>query len=106
MTNPQRRRAQNIIRCFKNVAILHLIRLEQLKVNKIKEDIESTPDPEFVTYEKGKLKVSDSISKNQLLKIEFEQLILDINSAKISFKEYNDHLDLLLKQIHIISFNG
>jgi hypothetical protein len=106
MKNRQRKRAQNIIRCFKNVAILHLIRLEKLKVNKIRKDIESTPDPQFVTYEQGKLKVLDSISKNQLLKIEFEQLMLSINSAKISFKEYNDHLDRLLKQIHIISFNG
>jgi hypothetical protein len=106
MKNRQRKRAQNIIRCFKNVAILYLIRLEKLKVNKIRKDIESTPDPQFVTYEQGKLKVLDSISKNQLLKIEFEQLMLSINSAKISFKEYNDHLDRLLKQIHIISFNG
>jgi hypothetical protein len=106
MINRQRKRAQNIIRCFKNVFILHLIRLEKLRVNKIRQDIETTPDPEFVTYEKGTLKVLDSISKNQLLKIEFEQLLFDINSAKISFKEYNDHLDLLLKQIHIISFNG
>jgi hypothetical protein len=106
MKNRQRIRAQNIIRCFKNVAILHLIRLEKLKVNKIRKDIESTPDPQFVTYEQGKLKVLDCISKNQLLKIEFEQLMLSINSARISFKEYNDHLDRLLKQIHIISLNG
>jgi hypothetical protein len=106
MKNRQRKRAQNIIRCFKNVAILHLIRLEKLKVIKIRKDIESTPDPQFVTYEKGKLKVLEGISKNQFLKIEFEQLMVSINSAKISFQEYNDQLDRLLKQIRIISFNG
>jgi hypothetical protein len=106
MKNRQRKRAQNIIRCFKNVAILHLIRSEKLKVNKIRKDIESTPEPRFVTYEKGRLKVLDGISKNQLLKIEFEQLMSSINSAQISFQEYNNQLDLLLKQIRIISFNG
>jgi hypothetical protein len=106
MKNRQRKRAQNIIRCFKNVAILHLIRSEKLKVNKIRKDIESTPEPRFVTYEQGRLKVLEGISKNQLLKIEFEQLMSSINSSQISFQEYNNQLDLLLKQIRIISFNG
>jgi hypothetical protein len=103
MANRQRKRAQNIIRCFKNVAFLHQIHLEELKINEIRKNIEYTQLPGFLTYEKGKLKILDCISKNQLLRIEFEQLMSSINSAKISFPEYNNHLDLLLKQIHIIS---
>ncbi|MDB5285643.1 MAG: hypothetical protein JWR05_592 [Mucilaginibacter sp.] len=103
MANRQRKRAQNIIRCFKNVAILHLIHLEEQKINKIRKNIEYTEPPRFLTYEQGKLKVLDGISKNQLLKFELEQLMARINTAQISCKEYNNHLDLLLTQMHIIS---
>jgi hypothetical protein len=103
MANRQRKRVQNIIRCFKNVAILHLIHLEEQKINKIRKNIEYTEPPHFLTYEQGKLKVLDGISKNQLLKIEFEQLMSSINSAQISIHEYNNQLDLLLNQMHIIS---
>ena len=103
MANRQRKRAQNIIRCFKNVAILHLIRLEEQKINKIRKNIEYTQPIRFLTYEKGRLKVLNGISKNQLLKIELEQLTSSINSAQVSIQEYNNQLDLLLNQMHIIS---
>ncbi|MDB4926744.1 MAG: hypothetical protein JWR23_2800 [Mucilaginibacter sp.] len=103
MANRQRKRAQNIIRCFKKAAKLHLIYLVEQKISKIRKSIENTQAPSFLTYEKGKLKVLDSISKNQLLKIEFEQLMLSINTAQISFHDYNNHLDRLLNQIHVIS---
>jgi hypothetical protein len=106
MANRQRKRAQNIIRCFKNVAILHLIHLEELKINKIRKNIEYTQPPRFLTYERGRLKVLDGISKNQLLKIELEQLMSSINTAQISLKEYNNQLDLMLNRIHIIAFNS
>lgn len=107
MINRQRKRAQNILRCNKNVTILRLLKEEKTKITRILDEIKFTQDPEFITYDKGYLQVLNGISKSQALKIEVEALILDLQKAHISYIDFHNQLDrLLVKSTKIKTANN
>jgi hypothetical protein len=107
MINRQRKRALNILRCNKNVTILRLLKDEKAKIDKIKEEIKFTQEPEFITYDKGYLQVLNGFSKSQALKIEVEALILSLQKAHISYIDFHHQLDrLLVKSTEINTANN
>ena len=107
MINRQRKRAENILRCYKNVTILRLLKDEKAKIDKINEEIKFTQDPEFITYEKGYLEVLNGISKSQAIKIEVEALIVSLQKAHISYVDFHNQLDrLLVKSTKINTANN
>jgi ABC-type thiamine transport system substrate-binding protein len=103
MINRQRKRAENILRCNKNVTILRLLKAEKVKIKKINEEIKFTKDPEFITYEKGYFQVLNGISKDQGMKIEIEDLMASLQSAHISYIDFHNQLDNILIKITAIN---
>jgi CRISPR/Cas system-associated endonuclease Cas3-HD len=98
MTN-QRKRALNIIRTKKNVAVLNLVKLEKIKVEYLKKELNFLKEPEFISYSLGTLKVLDGLSQNQLMKIELELLFDKMSKAELSLDNYHQELDLLIKKL-------
>ncbi|MEO3407314.1 hypothetical protein AAFN85_25575 [Mucilaginibacter sp. CAU 1740] len=98
MTN-QRKRALNIIRTKKNLAVLNLVKLEKVKVEYLKKELNFLQEPEFISYSMGTLKVIDGLNKNQLLKIELESLFDKMGKAELSLNNYHQELDLLIKKV-------
>jgi len=103
MINRQRKRAENILRCNKNVAILRLLKAEKVKIKKIYEEIKFTQDPEFITYDKGYMQILNGITKNQGMKIQVEALTASLQSAHISYIDFHNQLDYLLTKITAIN---
>jgi hypothetical protein len=103
MINRQRKRALNIIRCHKNVAVLNLIRLEKIKIDNLRSELTTTQSPKFISYFKGDVYVSNGFTKHQAVKIELEALLMAIERAEVNFKDYHNHLDTLLHQINAIN---
>lgn len=103
MINRQRKRAQNIIRCHKNVEVLNLIRLEKVKIDNLRSELSATPSPDFISYFKDDICIINGFTKHQAVKIELEALMMSIEKAEVNFKDYHHHLDSLLSQINAIS---
>lgn len=106
MINRQRKRVLNIIRCHKNVEVLNLVKSEQVKIENLKRELLATPNPEFIRYSNEEVYIADGFTNYQALKIELEALMWAIEKAKVNFKDYHGHLDLLLSQINAINSNN
>lgn len=103
MINRQRKRALNLIRCHKNVEILHLIRSAKMKIDYLRNELWTTPSPKFISYFNGEVSVINGFTKHQAAIIELEELITAIERAELNFKDYHHRLDTLLNQINAIS---
>ena len=95
----QRKRALNIIRTKKNLAVLNLVKLEKVKIEYLKKELNFFQEPEFISYSMGTLKVIDGLNKNELQKIELESLFDKMGNAKMSLDNYHQELDLLIKKV-------
>jgi hypothetical protein len=103
MINRQRKRALNLIRCHKNVEILHLVRSAKMKIDNLRNELLTTPSPKFISYLDGEVYVIDGFTKHQAAIIELEALITAIERAELNFRDYYHRLGALLNQINAIS---
>lgn len=102
MTNRQRRRAQNIIRCYKNTEMIYLIKEELVKIEHIEENLSSVTAPQFINYDNtGSISIIDSLTNQQTLKIEFEFLIEQMRYGRLDFNDYLSKLDILVNQVNV-----
>lgn len=105
MINRQRKRAETIIRCHKNVRMLHLIISESKKIKKIEAELSVVQHPELITYLKDTLYIADGITKKQAIKIQYNFLIEQMQKAKIAFEDYYAQLNTLLEKVSIDVLN-
>jgi hypothetical protein len=99
MRNRQRQRAVNIVRCIKKRFVIDIIRSEKRMVNQLDKYFEFVKDPVFITYTNSKLIISDSLSLNQILKIEFDKIRIESQRGNLDFMAFNHELNCLFKSI-------
>jgi hypothetical protein len=99
MMNRQKKRAENIIRCHKNIRMIKLILAENSKIEKIEKEFLLIPDLKFITYDRADIIIIDGITRMQGVKIEYDFLLSEMERAKITLEDYHNHLDALLDKI-------
>ena len=103
MITRQRKRALNIIRCYHNVRVLHLIRSEKIKIEHLRQELKSVDDPIFISYLQGRLEIIEGLTKHQTVKIQLEALLSAMSKAELDLDEYHRQLDSLINLLSTIT---
>src|SRR5258708_6396188 len=106
MINGQRKRALNIIRCYHNVRVLHLIRSEKIKIEHLRQELKSVDDPEFISYFQGRFQILEGLTKHQAIKIQLETLLSAMGKAELGLDEYHHQLDGLITLLNAIPYKN
>jgi hypothetical protein len=103
MITRQRKRALNIIRCYHNVRVLHLIRSEKIKIEHLRQELKSVDDPKFISYLQGRFQILEGLTKHQTIKIELEALLSAMSKAELDLDQYHNQLDGLISLLSTIT---
>src|ERR1700712_1779628 len=106
MITRQRKRALNIIRCYHNVRVLHLIRSEKIKIEHLRQELKSVDDPKFISYLQGRFHILEGLTKHQTIKIQLEALSSAMSKAELDLDEYHNQLDGLINLLSTITYKN
>jgi hypothetical protein len=104
MMTRQRQRAANVVRCIRKRFVINILRAEKRMTDQLEKYLKSVKEPVFISYKSSELIISDCITLNQMMKIEFDVMKMDLQRGKMDFLTFNRKLNNLFEGIeHLLN---